>query len=393
MSNNGTHNISISYIHFFLASLSLWSLFYSLDCPEEKGKRPAGLILATNKMHSSISLLFAAGAAVLAQQVIPSPDYDQGWCYFCSDDNAPPLCNAQCLTAVNRLCNHGDTTTALTDVEGDCQIHYMPPTYESHRQGSRQTGVTPTVCMNRFTSILLSCGKDAGSPTAATVNQTYCTTSGGGGTFGWNDDGSVMDNSTYSDGRYVISTVNTDQCGQHQASWKQATSVIQWNDSWVGPNDQVVLDTNPPPLTGAAAAAMTTDLPQPNPECETEVCDIYDHPYYAHSPVAPWQDGKEDNRRRHRIIYEGWSESKDSNELFNSLSDRCGVYPGNWQAYLNGTGPQRIADFDLPYHPNDLCTCIPWAIYDASVGIEMPLNAFCGTTVPYGGNAEFKPVR
>ncbi|KAL8792902.1 MAG: hypothetical protein Q9195_004479 [Heterodermia aff. obscurata] len=344
-------------------------------------------------MHSSVALLLAAGAAVLAQQTIPSPDYDQGWCYFCSDDNAPPLCNSQCLTAVDRLCNNGDTTKALSDVEGNCTIKYMPPTYDSSRQGSRQPGVTPEVCTNRFTSILLSCGKDAGSPTTATVNQSYCTTSGGGGTFGWNDDGSIMDNSTYHDGRYVITTLNTDQCGQHQASWKQATSVIQWNDSWVSPDDQVILDTNPPALTGSALAAATA-IPQPNPECETEVCDIYDNPYYAHSPIDPWQDDpKNNNLRRHRVLYEGWSDDEKATALFNSIYDRCGVYPGNFQAYLNGSGPQHIADFDLPYKPTDLCGCIPWAIFDASVGIEMPLGSFCGATVPEGGGPEFVPIR
>ena len=59
---------------------------------------------------------------------------------------------------------------------------------------------------------------------------------------------------------------------------------------------------------------------------------------------------------------------------------------------MNGTEPQRLADFDLPYKPRDLCACIPWAIFDASGGIEMPMNSFCGTTVPEGGNAEFVPT-
>lgn len=70
------------------------------------------------------------------------------------------------------------------------------------------------------------CGKDAGDPVNG-VNSNYCTTSGGGGTFGWNDDGSVVPGAA----RYVITTANTDQCGQAEASWQQATSVIQWNDS------------------------------------------------------------------------------------------------------------------------------------------------------------------
>lgn len=345
-------------------------------------------------MHSSI-LLLALGTAILAQEVIPSPDYDQGWCYFCSDDNAPPLCNSQCLTAIQRLCNHGDTTKALTDIEGDCEIKYMPPTYDSSRQGSRQPGVTPSICVNHFTSVMLSCGKDAGQPVGAAVNESYCTTSGGGGTFGWTDDGVPMDNSTYHDGRYKVAAKGTQQCGQHKAPWKQNANVIVWNDSWVSPDDQVILDTNPPPLTGDELAAMSSAIPQPDPECDDEdkVCDIFGKPYYALSPVEPWQDDpKKGNVRRHRIQYEGWSDDEDSTALRTSLGVRCGVDPGNFQAYMNGTEPQRLADFDLPYKPNDLCACIPWAIFDASGGIEMPMNSFCGLTVPEGGNAEFVPT-
>ena len=39
---------------------------------------------------------------------------------------------------------------------------------------------------------------------------------------------------------------------------------------------------------------------------------------------------------------------------------------------MNGT--QHVADFDLP---SDLCWCIPAAIFDASVGIQMPDDTFC----------------
>lgn len=261
-------------------------------------------------------------------------------------------------------------------------------------------GNTPTPsaqqCLDSFTRILNMCGKDAGTPepNPPNINTSYCTSSGGGGTYGWKDTGDLMNNV---EGRYIITSAidantPTDQCGQSEASWKQATSVIQWNDSWVQPGDQVILDTNPPPLTGEAAAAMNA-VPEPNPECLTETCDIFDNPYYAKSLFAPWPEDK--NYMRHRLVYEGWSEEPGSPRLLQSLRDHC---PGgdihNWQAYKNDTGPQLIADFSLTTKEADSCSCIPSAVYDASVGIVMPRNSFCGShqlTDPQG-NAEFVPV-
>ena len=345
-------------------------------------------------MHSPqkqtlLALLFAATSTLVrCQQVIPAPEYHNGWCYFCSDDNAPALCNSECTVAINELCNEGDLRESLQATHKNCQVKYMPPVYPMRRQGSRSYGVPVQTCLDSFNGILNSCGKDAGTPEPEpiAVNQSYCTTSGGGGTYGWNDDGSVMINKA----RYVVTTANTNQCGQSEASWQQATSVIQWNASWVQPGDQVVLDTNPPPLTGSAAAQMTA-IPPPNPECDNEVCDIYDNPYYAHSPVAPWPEEK--NMMRHRIAYEGWSEDDRSTRLFDSIYDRCGVYADNFQPYM-GQGKQRIADFNLPYGRQDLCWCIPDAVFDASVGIVMPRNAFCGGTVltDTQGNNEFNVV-
>lgn len=48
---------------------------------------------------------------------------------------------------------------------------------------------------------------------------------------------------------------------------------------------------------------------------------------------------------------------------------------------MNGT--QNVADFDLP---SNLCWCIPDAIFDASVGIQLPDDTFCpaGTTLQPG---------
>ena len=48
---------------------------------------------------------------------------------------------------------------------------------------------------------------------------------------------------------------------------------------------------------------------------------------------------------------------------------------------MNGT--QNVADFDLP---SDLCWCVPDAIFDASVGIQLDDGTFCpaGTTLQPG---------
>ncbi|KAK4694720.1 hypothetical protein P7C71_g2905, partial [Lecanoromycetidae sp. Uapishka_2] len=366
-------------------------------------------------MSPKLSLLlaflsFLTNNQVAAQQTlasgvvqIPAPNGNAGWCYYCSDDNAPPLCNSQCTTAINRLCGE-DLTQALSTTEQDCQIKYLPPPYSGDNgqwaSGARiQNLPSETDCINNFNGILADCGKDAGDPNTG-VNSTYCTISGGGGIYGWNDDGSVVAGSA----KYIVTTANTDQCGQAEASWQQATSVIQWNDSWIGPNDQVVLDTNPPPLTGAAAA-LATNIPTPNPECDTEVCDIFDNPYYSESPTAPWADG-EKNMVRHRIQFEGWSEEPGSTRLFNALHDRCGFWPYNWQVYKNttvGANNATFADFGLPNgkplppslfadtatEPNDVCWCIPYAIFDASVGIQMAVNAFCDGSTQFSGTQEF----
>jgi hypothetical protein len=162
--------------------------------------------------------------------LIPPPNGDAGWCYYCSDDTAPPLCNSQCSTAIQRLCAES-LTEALTSTEKDCQIKYLPPAFPGNNgqwaNGARiQNMPSEQDCTNAFNGVLSMCGKDAGDPVNG-VNSNYCTASGGGGTFGWNDDGSVVPGAA----RYVITTANTDQCGQAEASWQQATSVIQWNDS------------------------------------------------------------------------------------------------------------------------------------------------------------------
>lgn len=316
---------------------------------------------------------------VLAQQIpqqIPAPNNDVGWCYYCSDDNAPPLCNAQCSIAIDALCTL-DLTESQVVTEQNCTLQYKPPV-DPHFGQNGATPPRPTAddCSTTFNNILASCGRDAGSAETATVNASYCTTSGGGGTYGWNDDGSVMTNGL---GRYIISTTNTDQCGQAQASWHQATSVILWDDSWVPENATVTINTDPPPEVASVASAAA-GLPTLNPDCATEVCDIYQHPYYATEPCPPWKEGGH-NSLRHRITFQGWSNDTGSTRLFNSIEDRCGQLPGNFQFYTDGT--QSVADFDLP---ENVCWCVSDAIFDASVGIQLPNEASCpsGTNLKPG---------
>ena len=323
-------------------------------------------------MHSTYShillpILLSLTSRIVLAQIIAPPNYDQGWCYYCSDDDAPPLCNAQCTVAINSLCKQ-DLTRAQMVTEQNCTLQYKPPVNPNFNQnGATPPSPTRYQCSITFNKALATCGRDAGSPNSATVNASYCTTSGGGGIYGWNDDGSVMTDGL---GRYRIFTTGTNQCGQAKAPWHQSTSVRVWDDSWIGPNDQVVLDTNPPPLN-STDAALASSMPTLNPMCETEVCDIYGNPYYATVPNGPWPEGGKDSLR-HRVIYEGWSQGADSQRLPNSIEDRCGRPGGNYQAYMNGT--QNVADFDLP---KNLCWCVKDAIFDASVGIQLTDDLFC----------------
>ena len=344
-------------------------------------------------MHSTSLLLLAAvlTTPLLAQQqsdagvtYIDPPNDSNGFCYYCSDDSAPAICNAQCSIAITRLCQHGDLTTGLTDTEQNCTIEYLPPTYDTTRNGAHQLGDSPRICAQKFNRILMQCGKDASTPFSGTVDAKYCTASGGGGNYGWKDDGTPLDNT----GRYKIYAAASDQCGQHKAMWQEADKVIQWNPVWVQDSDQVKLITDAPAPTGSMAA-MATEIPQENPECESEVCNLKQEPYYAHVPVAPWPEGGQ-NMMRHRMVYEGWSDDDASTAFRQSLSQRCGGDPDNYQAYLNGTGPQRVVDFNLSNKDPELCECASWAVYDASGGIQLPVNAFCQQGV--GDTVEFNPI-
>ncbi|KAL6720059.1 hypothetical protein ACLMJK_001980 [Lecanora helva] len=351
--------------------------------------------LLTSLLATACTLVEAQSATDTPVKTIPAPNGNQGWCYYCSDDNAPPLCNSQCTTAINRLCAE-DLTLALTTTEQDCEIQYVPPVWEFRDPKASIGRISETECLNNFNGILSNCGKDAGTPTSG-VNASYCTASGGGGTAGWQDDGTPITGSA----RFVVKTKGTDQCGQAQAPWQQATSVIPWDDSWVSPNDQVVLVTDPPSAaTASAAFAAMSNFPTPNPACQTQPCNIYGVPYFADSPRNPWEYGQA-HMLRHRVTFEGWDPEDGAVRFFNSLHDRCQQWPDNWQVYKNGS--ESVADFNLisweksPARPaifdngfvTDYCWCISYALFDASVGIALPVNAFCLAGTQFPSTAEF----
>ena len=108
---------------------------------------------------------------------------------------------------------------------------------------------------------------------------------------------------------------------------------------------------------------------------------------------------------RYRVGFEGWDPEAGALRFFNALHDRCQQWPENWQVYKNGS--TSIADFGLPSwskrapHPgifdpgntSDLCWCIVYALYDASVGITLPVNTFCMARTEFPSTAEFAPAR
>ncbi|KAL8709191.1 MAG: hypothetical protein Q9220_006071 [cf. Caloplaca sp. 1 TL-2023] len=336
---------------------------------------------------SLFTFVLSSTAQVPGTGVPAFADHNSGWPYYCSSDGAPPLCNSQCSTAINRLCS-GDLSLGWVDTEQDCQIQYLPP--PSAKKSDGTAGVTEDTCRLTFNDVLNTCGKDAGDP-RTTFDPKYCTTSGGGGTYGWNDDGTTMT----ATGRYRIYTKGTDQCGQHQASWKQATSIIQWNDSWIGPDDQVVLDTNPPQAECPASGPQDNCIPafpEPpplNPECDTEVCDIYGTPYFANKTKLNWHE--KSGYTRHNVVWSGFSNDTGGTELLSSLTDRCHTTPYNYQAWMDGL--HHVAEFELPSSDsNDLCWCIADAIYDASAGITLDRNTWCEGSPIKASPVEFNSV-
>lgn len=42
--------------------------------------------------------------------------------------------------------------------------------------------------------------------------------------------------------------------------------------------------------------------------------------------------------------------------------------------------------------PSDMCWCLPYALFDAGVGIMAAVNAFCDSLIVFKQTQEFKPV-
>ncbi|KAL8770169.1 MAG: hypothetical protein Q9209_004011 [Squamulea sp. 1 TL-2023] len=331
-------------------------------------------------LRYSISLLSLA-FSIKVQCQLPSfepkgelafADLNKGWCYFCSDDGAPPLCNKQCESAISQLCT-GDLEKGWTNIVGDCEVNYFPPIYS----GRNRVAVPENTCTSTFTSMLQMCGKDAGDDKP--YSSQYCTSSGGGGTYGWNDDSSPM----VGPGRYTITTKGTNQCGQNEASWHLATGIIDWNDTWITETDQVIYDTNPPDMPDFP------EPPAPNPLCNQVTCDIFDKPYFVNKTKPNWHE--KDGYTRHQVTWQGWSDDAAATQFKKSLKDRCHQEPYNWQPYMNGDN--HVADFELVHDDvMDTCWCIADAIYDASGGIKIDRKTWCEEDDTRNTEPEFSPV-
>ncbi|KAL8728525.1 MAG: hypothetical protein Q9166_005347 [cf. Caloplaca sp. 2 TL-2023] len=320
-----------------------------------------------------LSLAFSVkGQAFPESGQLAFADLNKGWCYFCSDDGAPPLCNSQCESGISKLCSR-DLTKGWEDVETDCQLSYFPPIYSTDK-----VAIPQATCESTFQSMLNMCGKDAGSDNP-TYDPNYCTSSGGGGTYGWNDDGSTMTGT----GRYKIVTKGTNQCGQNEAPWHLATDIIQWNDSWISPDDQVVYDTNPPDMPDFP------EPPAPNPLCETVECDIFDKPYFVKKGKPNWVEKRD--YMRHQVIWQGWSDDADAAAFKKALVERCHQEPYNFQAYKDGDN--HVADLELSHSDvSDPCWCIADAVYDASGGIKIDRKTWCEDATTGMLSPEFEAV-
>ena len=173
-----------------------------------------------------VLLTCLAGLLVRAQdtQTTDRPNGVDGFCYYCSEESSPPLCHAECVTAINNLCAE-DLHHSTNETVGSCQILYLPQVYPWWRGVSRPNVHTESECIELLTGILDQCVRDA---TNSAVDSSYCTASGGGGTWGWHDDGSPVEGKA----RYRISTPGTGgQCGQTKALEWQADSSMTWDAS------------------------------------------------------------------------------------------------------------------------------------------------------------------
>ncbi|KAL8647398.1 MAG: hypothetical protein Q9226_006447 [Calogaya cf. arnoldii] len=327
--------------------------------------------------------LLSLALSVKCQEKPASPSLtqevpNQGFCYFCSTENAPPLCNSQCAIAVERICGNTDNLIqpgGLTTIEGDCEVSWFPPDKTATPQNKIDPQVRKTTCTSGFNKILNKCGRDASTPETGSFNQSYCTSSGGGGTWGWNDDGTVMKGQA----RYIITTKNTNQCGQRKAIQNLATNVIQWDPKWLTEQDEVIYETNPPPLA---------EFPQPpavSKLCDLVLCDMFDNPYYVRKgkPGGPefYNWFETDGYLRHQVYWAGWSDNVEATEFLNALTNRCKTPPINFKAWTDEDS--HVAEFELAHaDDDDQCWCIADAVFDASGGIKTERGYWCEAGIP-----------
>ncbi|KAG8527258.1 uncharacterized protein KY384_008002 [Bacidia gigantensis] len=335
-----------------------------------------------------------AGQGAQLANISPTNGQD-GFSYYCSDQDSPPLCNADCNTAINNIC-HEDLHNAMNETVNSCQVLYLPAVFPWWRNGARGNVPGPTECINNLNSILANSGRDAGT-TNTGIDSSYCTEFGGGGTWGWNDDGTPLSQKA----RYVITTPSVgNQCGQTKALWWQTNKVVAWDSSelffptikkhtpWLSSNPTVQL------IDAGPLALPATGNPTDNPTCNTEVCDIFVKPVYAISGGVWTEKGSPGDR--HRIQFEGI----DGKLLQSTLNDRCGQQNiNNLQLYANASNTgQWVIDLNLPdrlAYANEPgtgspCPCIADAVFDASGGaVVSPVNLWCDSTIVFKNTAEF----
>ncbi|KAL8931185.1 MAG: hypothetical protein Q9216_007261, partial [Gyalolechia sp. 2 TL-2023] len=125
----------------------------------------------------------------------------------------------------------------------------------------------------------------------------------------------------------------------------------------------------------------------------TEVCDIFDKPYYAKKGRPNWSENR--GFTRHQVVWQGWAEDDRATALSTALYNRCHVQPFEFIPYM--IGEQRVADFSLPSSPGkksrqDYCWCIFDAVFDASGGIVTDREDWCEGAETVKGDDGLKDV-
>ncbi|KAG8528563.1 uncharacterized protein KY384_006735 [Bacidia gigantensis] len=337
---------------------------------------------------STIAVMYAIGLVSGDQ-----PNYDTGYCYYCDAPTnpalaVPPLCVSECRPAINSLCGSSDSPVDLSvshnATNKNCQVLYKPAVYEVLRDGAHAKIPSSDECKATYEQILSTCVSTNGAKphqgALGEADEQFCTKAGGGGTFGWKDDGWVMEDTA----RYIISSTSTAHCGQTKAFWHDENlKLVTFPNFGIKAGEQIAFGSPNPPSPPPAVPQVNPEDVKPNQECGGNTgtqCTFFNKPYYAMKGKDPWKEGGKDDMR-HQIVYNGFSDEDDasqSSKMFNSLYDRCGKYPGNFQGYLDGS--HRVIDFDLYSPGKDMCRCIEDAIFDASGGLVVPEKEFCSSS-------------